>query len=138
MKISREYWGIVSDGIGSSNKWMPKYLPNMYPGTLNIKLEEDLNFYKNPRIAWEKEFVATSGNIFKLVGKPGMSPEPLEKKFGRVAFCQINGINAYLINPPMVGLDRKAPYAEIGSKENLREKLELKNGDRVSLKFYIK
>ena len=115
MKFSKKYWGIVSSGSGSSSTWMPKYFPWLRPGTLNVKIETEI-----PEINWESQ-------IETHYGQPC-----------RVARCKINGINAFLINPPEVGIDPPRYLAEIGSKLKLRDVLKLGNGSRVNVRFWIK
>ncbi len=127
MRLSKKYWGVVQDGYGSSSDWMPKHLPHFFPGTLNVKLEESLNFLNNPRIFWHKQFRVRLNDFPKET-----------TKIVRVSRCKINGIDAFLINPPKVSLDKQDPFAEIGAKFGLRKNLGLKNGDRVWIRFYIK
>lgn len=114
MRFSKKYWGTVSSGSQNSTKWMPQYLSKFVPGTLNVKMDSPL-----PKIAWEQEI------------------ETHYEEVCRIARCKINGVNAYLINPPKVGIDPPRYLAEIGSKNRLRSLLKLRDGDRVSLRFWI-
>jgi CTP-dependent riboflavin kinase len=127
--MSREYWGVVQDGLGESSDWMPECLPELYPGTLNVKLDEIINFTKEPRVKWFKKF-----NFQYKENKK----KNLKKTTGYVANCQINGVDAFLVNPPRVLLNQEGPLAEIGANFGLRDRLEIKNGDRVCLRFAIK
>lgn len=105
--------GKVIDGIGASTKWMPKYLPHMYPGTLNVQLTE----VKWNNIIWEQE-------VSTHYGKPA--------KYSR---CQINGIDAYVVMPPLFN-PKKTPYLiELGHEKKLRDLLGLNNGDVVTVTF---
>ena len=115
MKFSKKYWGLVSSGSGDSSTWMPTYIPWLRPGTLNVKMEVQI-----PEIAWEKEI------------------ETHYEEPCRISRCKINGINAFLINPPKVGINPPRYLAEIGSDVKLRDVLKLNNGSRVSIEFLIK
>jgi CTP-dependent riboflavin kinase len=115
MKFSKKYWGTVSSGSGDSSNWMPKYIPWLRPGTLNVHMEAVI-----PEIAWEKE-------IETHYGKPC-----------RISRCKINGVNAFLINPPEIDMDPSWSLAEVGSNFGLRDVLRLDNGSRVSIQFWIK
>jgi len=115
MKFSKKYRGTVTSGTRNSSKWMPRYLPWLKPGTVNIKMDAEI-----PEIAWEK-------SIETHYGQPC-----------RVARCKINNVDAFLINPPEVGIDPPRYLAEIGSKLVLRNIFKLHDGSRVSIKFWIK
>ena len=115
VKFSKRYWGTVSSGSKNSTKWMPQYLPKFIPGTLNVKMDLPL-----PEIAWEQEI------------------ETHYEEVCRIARCKINGINAYLINPPMVGIDPPRFLAEVGAEKKIRNLLKLKDGDKVYIRFWIK
>ncbi len=115
MKFSKKYLGTVSSGSGSSSQWMPKYIPWLRPGTLNVKIDLEI-----PEIAWEKEI------------------ETHYEEPCRIARCKINGIPAFLINPPEVGTDPPRYLAEIGSKFKLRDVLRLRDGSRIKIRFWIK
>jgi CTP-dependent riboflavin kinase len=94
---------------------MPKYMPWLSPGTVNVRMDDTV-----PEIVWEQE---------------------LETHYGqpcRIARCKINNIDAFLINPPEVGIDPPRYLAEIGSKLALRNILRLRDGSRVSIRFWIK
>lgn len=111
--------GIVSPGKGESTIWMPRYLPNLYPGTLNIKL-----FKPRPKISWAKTY------------KTDINSKPLY-----IHPCRINGIDAYMIAPPMATSknpkkDVKNPYLiEIGHEKRLRDILNLKDNDTVRIEI---
>jgi CTP-dependent riboflavin kinase len=111
----KEYIGIVEDGGKSSTKWMPVYIPWLFPGTMNVRMDEQI-----PEIAWYEEIKTHY-------------EQPC-----RIARCKINGMNAYLINPPEISTDPPQYLAEVGHEEKLRDKLNLKNGDRVSIWFDVK
>jgi CTP-dependent riboflavin kinase len=114
MKFSKKHFGTVASGSKYSSKWMPKYIPWLYVGTLNVKMDSVI-----PEIVWEQE-------IETHYGQPC-----------RIARCKINGVNAFLINPPEVGIDPPRYLAEIGSKFGLRNVLNLKDGSRVVIRFWI-
>jgi CTP-dependent riboflavin kinase len=115
MRFSKKYWGTVEPGGQSSSKWMPQYIDWLTPGTLNIRIGLPM-----PNINWHKE-IDTHYN----------SP-------CRISDCIINGERAFLINPPEIGIDPPRYLAEIGHTENLREKLGLRNGSRVYVRFDFK
>jgi len=105
--------GKIIDGIGASTIWMPEYLPHLYPGTLNVQLTE----IKWDKIVWEHE-------VPTHYGKP--------VKYSR---CQINGIEAYVIMPPLFN-SKKTPFLiELGHEKKLRDLLNLENGDSVKVTF---
>ena len=115
VKFSRKYRGTVSSGGKSSSKWMPIYLPGLHPGTVNIQMDEPI-----PEIDWEKEI------------------ETHYEQPCRIARCKINNVDAFLINPPEVGIDPPRYLAELGSELILRNIFKLHDGSRVSIKFWIK
>jgi CTP-dependent riboflavin kinase len=112
------YQGTVISGGGSSSRWMPEYVPNLYPGTLNIKL---LNNPK-PKIIWHTYIKTTYWredwhNI-------------------RIANCKINAVNAYIISPPRAESKIDDPYLiEIGSEIKLRDRFNLSDGSLVKIEF---
>jgi CTP-dependent riboflavin kinase len=112
---SKKYLGKVEDGGKSSTKWMPQYIPWLFPGTLNIRLKELV-----PEILWLEERNTHYNDSC------------------RIAKCKINKINAFLINPPEVSPTAPTYLAEIGHQDKLRDILNLKNGDFVSIIFDIK
>ena len=114
MKFSKKYFGTVESGGKSSTKWMPKYIPWLMPGTVNVKMDTEI-----PEIFWEQEL------------------ETQYEQPCRIARCKINGMKAYLINPPEVGIDPPRYLAEIGSKIKLRDVLKLYDGSRVAIRFWI-
>jgi CTP-dependent riboflavin kinase len=113
MKFSKKYAGTVASGSNNSIEWMPEWLPWLRPGTLNVKMDAQI-----PKIAWEKEI------------------ETNFKRPCRVARCKINNVDAFLINPPLVGIDPPRYLAEVGSELGLRDLLSLQDGDRVFIQFW--
>jgi CTP-dependent riboflavin kinase len=114
MKFSKKYFGTVVSGTQNSSKWMPKYLPWLRPGTVNVKMDAQI-----PEISWEQEI------------------ETHYEQPCRIARCKINNVDAFLINPPEVGIDPPRYLAEIGSKFGLRNMLKLRDGSRVVIRFWI-
>jgi CTP-dependent riboflavin kinase len=112
---SKEYLGTVEEGGKSSAKWMPQYIPWLFPGTLNVRMRQPI-----PEIFWSEEKNTHYG-------------EPC-----RIARCKINNIDAFIINPPEVSIVPPQYLAEIAHKSKLRDMLSLKNGDTVSIVFDIK
>lgn len=111
--------GVVTPGKGESTLWMPRYLPQLYPGTLNVTLQEP-----RPKINWAKTY-KTDINMKPLYVHP----------------CKINGIRGYMIAPPMATSknpkkDVKNPYLiELGHEQKLRDILNLKDGDNVRIEI---
>jgi CTP-dependent riboflavin kinase len=83
--------------------------PFLFPGTLNIKLSKN------------KPFVVYTHEIL------------IKRGVCKVAECKINNLDAFIILPPTATLD--SSYVEIGYKENLRNLLNLKDGDQVIIEF---
>ena len=108
--ISVKINGAVYAGFGQSSQWMPMYVPWLYPGTLNIGLVS-----KKPII----HYFTTIDTHF---GRPC-----------KIARCKINGVDAFIIFPPMAKDNRGR--IEIGSEFNLRDKFSLTNGDIVEIEF---
>ena len=108
--MSLIYEGIVCSGAGKSSKWMWKYFPDLYPGTVNVKLERD-----KPTTINYKE---------------------IETEYGicGVARCRFNGMNAYIILPPRATLGNG--YVEIGHQGSLRDRFNLFDGSKVEIQFY--
>jgi CTP-dependent riboflavin kinase len=104
--------GTVSKGLGQSSDWMPEYLPNLYPGTLNINLIESM-----PKISWHT-YIDTHWN------------KPI-----KIADCLINNFPAKIILPPLANTKRRPKLVEIASEIKLRDKLNLKNNDLVEVTF---
>jgi CTP-dependent riboflavin kinase len=98
---------------------MPRYLPHLYPGTLNITLVQP-----RPKINWAQTYRTD------INGKP-LYVHP----------CRINGIKGYMIAPPMATSknpkkDVKNPYLiELGHEQKLRDILNLKDGDNVRVEI---
>lgn len=107
--------GTVISGLGQSSQWMPKYIPWLYPGTLNIKLRQD-----KPKIQYY-EIINTH------YGKPV-----------QIARCKINDDPAFIILPPLAPLQEIGGIAhlvEIGANFNLRNHFNLRNGSTVWIEF---
>lgn len=102
--------GFAHKGSGESSVWMPRYIPYLYPGTLNLKLEG-----KKPLITYTEE-------IDTDYGKPC-----------KVAPCKINGEDGFVVWPPLAK-ERKSRI-EIGATFNIREKFNLKDGDSVIIEL---
>lgn len=114
--------GVVVSGVGGSTKWMPSYLPELFPGTLNIKLDSPI-----VNIVWEEQYY--------------------HKDFERYFYkrnCKINGISAYLILPPLCTSKshltkmKNPSLIEVGHEKKLRDLLLLKTGDRVVIEYETK
>lgn len=103
--------GIVSKGLGQSNSWMPMYLPDLFPGTLNIQLET------MPSIAWHTKIDTHWNKPVKL------------------ANCLINGVAAIIIQPPLANTKKRPKLLEVGSTVKLRDELNLSTGDTVEIEF---
>lgn len=112
---SQEYFGTVEEGGKSSTKWMPTYIPWLFPGTLNVRLADPL-----PEMVWIEERDTHYGEPY------------------RIARCKINGIDAFIINPPEVSILPPKYLAEIAHESKLRDMLSIENGDTVSIVFDIK
>jgi CTP-dependent riboflavin kinase len=102
--------GTVKSGSGDSSQWMPVYLPWLFPGTLNVRLEG-----KKPPLHWIQTIDTHYGNPCKI------------------AQCKINGESAFIILPPMVRETRSK--IEIGATFKLREKFNLQDGDQITVEF---
>jgi CTP-dependent riboflavin kinase len=114
MRFSKKYWGTVESGGKSSSKWMPRYIPWLHPGTVNIRMDSQI-----PEIVWEQEI------------------ETHYEQPCRIAKCRINNVDAFLISPPEVGIDPPKYLAEVGSRLVLRNIFKLHDGSRVSIKFWV-
>jgi CTP-dependent riboflavin kinase len=118
MEVKMKYQGIVTSGSGSSSRWMPDYLPTLYPGTLNIKLLDK----PKPEIKWHT-YIKTDhwrGDWQNI----------------RIADCKINNLKAYLISPPRAESKVDNPYfIEIGLEIKLRDHFNLVNGSIVEIEF---
>ena len=114
MKFSKKYLGTVASGSKNSSRWMPKYLPWLRPGTVNVNMDAPI-----PELAWEQEI------------------ETHYEQPCRIARCKINNIDAVLINPPEVGIDPPRYLAEIGGKVRFRDIFKLHDGSRVKIRFWI-
>lgn len=106
--------GQVVDGLGQSSGWMPLYLPNLFPGTLNVELIESV-----PDIYWEEEIVTHWNKSIKL------------------SKCLINNVHALIVRPPLANIKKRPKLVEIAAEFKLREELNLKNQDLVKLTFNI-
>lgn len=105
--------GVVGKGLGQSSQWMPKYLPDFFPGTLNVTLEESM-----PNIRWH------------TITETHWKDKPL-----KIADCLINDIEAKIIFPPLANVKKRPRLLEIGSTVKLRDLLKLVNGDVVEITF---
>lgn len=105
--------GRVSKGLGGSSKWMPAHIPWLYPGTLNIILDEP-----RPKINWYNE-IETSYN------KPA-----------KLAKCKINSVDAIIVKPPLTKLKNNTYLIEIAHQKNLRLLLGLCDNDTVIIEFF--
>ena len=112
--ISVKIKGTVMSGGGESSKWMPRYIPWLHPGTLNVQLEE-----KKPK---DIEYF----DIIETHYKNGTRPA----KVGR---CKINDVDAYIVFPPLAK-ERKRRI-ELGATFSIREKFDLKDGDQIIVEF---
>jgi len=102
--------GIVNSGRGESSQWMPKYIPWLVPGTVNLRLQG-----KKPPITYTKI-------IDTHYGKPC-----------KTAPCKVNGEDAFIVWPPL-GKENKGKV-EIGATFKIREKFNLENGDIIEIEF---
>lgn len=105
--------GTVMSGGGESSKWMPVYIPWLYPGTLNVQLDE-----KKPSIKY-----------FQSV--------PTHYKEGtrsaHIANCRINGVDAFIVFPPLA--KNRKRRIELGATFSIRERFDLKDGDQIIVEF---
>jgi CTP-dependent riboflavin kinase len=111
---SKEYLGRVLEGGKSSSKWMPEYIPWLYPGTLNVLLFEPM-----PDIIWYEEVDTDYDGVC------------------RIARCKFNGVDAFVVNPPEVDINPPRYLVEIGHTHKLRDLFDLKNEDVVSIIFEL-
>ena len=103
--------GSAKRGANCSTKWMPKYLPWLFPGTLNLLLRQN-----QPKINWHTYVETEFGNPVK------------------VADCLINNEPAFIVFPPRaIYHPRKI---EIGAKFKIREKYNLADGDSIEVTFF--
>jgi len=102
--------GTVKQGSGESSQWMTTYIPWLFPGTVNLKLEG-----KKPPTVWT-EIIETH------YGKPC-----------KIAPCKINELDAFIIFPPL-GKEHKGKV-EIGATFKIRDKFNLADGDQVIVEF---
>jgi CTP-dependent riboflavin kinase len=105
--------GTVMSGGGESSKWMPTYIPWLYPGTLNLQLEE-----KKPSITY-----------FQSI--PTHYKEGTRSAY--VGNCRINGVDAFIIFPPLA--KNRKRRIELGATFNIRERFNLKDGDQIIVEF---
>jgi CTP-dependent riboflavin kinase len=102
--------GIVKKGCGGSSRWMLTYIPWLFPGTLNLKLKN-----KKPAISWV-QIIDTH-----------------YKKPCKIAPCKINGVDAFIIFPPLA--KEHEFKIEIGAFFKIREKFNLQDGSQVIVEF---
>lgn len=108
----KQFKGIVTSGYGSSSEWMVKTLPELYPGTLNLKV-----IGKKPEYNYNSIIRDVTYNLDVKLTK-----------------CKINGLDAFMVLPPMV--KEKKSFAEIAAKFNLRDQFNLVDGDVVIIEIY--
>lgn len=118
--------GKIKTGLGEGANWMKmaksifkkKYEIDVYLGTLNVELEKEIYISENEKILPEEY----GGNLNVLVQK-----------------CEINGHIGYIVrtekNNTKEG-DHPLNIIEIVSDINFREKLRLKDGDKVEVKLF--
>ena len=119
--MQKEVKGFVVSGTKEGKYYVERYNPyfieklgfSCFPGTLNIKTDG----FSLP----EKSILISPGNGFKDV------------KCFKIVIN--NKIEAAAVVPQMTRKDENV--MEIVSRFNLREKLNLKNGDLVKLKFEV-
>ena len=105
--------GIVTSGGGESSKWMPEYIPWLYPGTLNVQLESD-----KPEVDY---FISIQTHY-----KNGT-------RCAKIANCKINDIDAYIIMPPLGRKNKR--FLELGATFKIREKFNLQDNDEIIIEF---
>ena len=106
------HFGKVVDGIGNSSKWMPLYLPNLFPGTLNIEMIDSL-----PEIHWHTLINTHWGKPIKI------------------SDCFINDIKVNIILPPLANQKKRPRLIELGYTKKIRNFLDLKNEDIVKITY---
>lgn len=102
--------GTIKSGSGESSQWMPQYIPWLFPGTVNVKLQG-----KRPAINYTRL-------IDTHYGKPC-----------KTAPCKVNGIDAFIVFPPLAK-EHKGKI-EIGATFKIRDKFNLKDGDQIEIEF---
>ena len=107
--MSIEYIGKICSGAGKSTKWMKKVLPELYPGTVNIKLDKE-----KPKINYLSSIETKYGICF-------------------ISSCYINNLKVYLMLPPRATLNNY--YIEVGHEEKIRDLLSLSDDDIVNVTF---
>lgn len=108
--------GKIIDGTNNSNTWFPTLLPKLYPGTLNVLLDN----YR-PDIEWHTDILITEGKY--------------KDTTLRLANCTINNIPALIIKPPKFKYLKRYNWLEIGHTQRLRELLTLQNSGIVEINF---
>jgi nucleoside-diphosphate-sugar epimerase len=108
----KQFKGIVTSGYGSSSDWMPRTLPNLYPGTLNLKV-----IGKKPKYNYHSIVKDLSYNRNVKLTK-----------------CKINGADAFIVLSPLV--KEKKSFAEIAATFNLRSRFNLIDGDIVTIEIH--
>jgi CTP-dependent riboflavin kinase len=99
----------VSKGLGESSVWMKKYIPFLYPGTLNT-----IAVSTKPEIFFDIEIDCDYCRPCKMTK------------------CFINDYPGYIIVPPRV-VYKQSPFIELGADLNLRQKFYLSDGDLVKI-----
>ena len=117
--------GKVVTGMGFGAKIIVDYLPKfkevfgleIFPGTLNVLLEEDFDFPKSKYIeAFEKPDGTRRGRVYFLKAK-------------------VSGLAVFLIRPEKTGHPKN--ILEIVSDKILRKEMNLKDGDCVGFEIYL-
>ena len=103
--------GTVKKGSGESSQWMLTYIPRLFPGTLNLRLQS-----KKPLIYYTEIIETNYGHPCKI------------------APCKINNEDAFIIFPPL-GKEHKGKI-EIGATFNIRKRFNLEDGNQVIVQFY--
>jgi len=107
-KLPVIYEGTVVDGEGSSSDWMPEYFPELFPGTLNVMLDEHPG-----EITWDVS---------------------IETHFGHPALLTYGAVDLFpvtIIRPPLA--ERNTKMVELASPYKLRDHLNLATGARVMI-----
>lgn len=102
--------GRVEKGMGNSCRWMPQYFPDLFPGTLNIRLDS-----LRPAIGWKR-------TIDTHYGKPA-----------QLTPAKLNGFPVQILRPPLADIENNPFTVEVAAEVNLRETLGLEDGDRIEL-----
>jgi len=105
-------WGTVINGAGASADWMPSYFVDLYPGTLNLWMDD-----MPPQLQWHT-------SVDTHFGSPA-----------RLANVWVNGFEVFAVEAPLGR--RGTRLLELGSTVRLRDYLNLENGDRVNVVYFV-